>query len=151
MEPAADGLDAMTSEAQQPPAFESAAVAAHTANGHDGAPSGEPEFDMRRMLQALQAVRFGDFSVRLPNDQTGLAGKIADTFNEIVAANERMAQQLKHVGQVVGREGKSRQRIQFALSHGAWAEMEGSVNTLIEDLLWPVTAVTQAITAVAAA
>ena len=95
------------------------------------------------MLQALQAMRVGDFSVRLPADQTGLAGKIADTFNEIVAANERMAQQLEHVGQVVGRDGKTRQRVKFGLSHGAWGEMEDSVNTLIDDLLWPTTAVTQ--------
>src|SRR5919112_1223105 len=48
-----------------------------------------------------------------------------------------------------GREGKTRQRVQLALSHGAWGEMEDSVNTLIEDLLWPTNAVTQAITAVA--
>jgi len=31
-------------------------------------------------------MRVGDFSVRLPRDQIGLAGKIADTFNEIVGA-----------------------------------------------------------------
>ena len=43
------------------------------------------------LLHALQAMRIGDFSVRLPSDRTGLEGKIADTFNEIVAANERMA------------------------------------------------------------
>jgi len=66
------------------------------------------DFDLHQMLQALQAVRVGDFSVRLPGDRTGLTGKIADTFNEIVAANEAMAQQLEHVGQVVGREGKTR-------------------------------------------
>src|ERR1700733_1942983 len=60
------------------------------------------------LLQALQAMRIGDFSVRLPGNQTGLEGKIADTFNEIVAANERMARQLDHVGQLVGREGKTR-------------------------------------------
>jgi len=38
------------------------------------------------MLIALQAMRTGDFSVRLRSDQTGIAGKIADTFNDIVAA-----------------------------------------------------------------
>ena len=46
---------------------------------------------MHELLHALQAMRIGDFSVRLPSDRTGLEGKIADTFNEIVAANERMA------------------------------------------------------------
>ena len=86
---------------------------------------------------------------RLPGDQTGLPGKIADTFNDIVAANERMAQQLEHVGNVVGREGKTRQRAKFGLLHGAWGEMETSVNTLIDDLLWPTAAVTRAIAAVA--
>ena len=101
------------------------------------------------LLYALQAMRFGNFSIRLPGDQTGLPGKIADTFNDIVAANERMAQQLEHVGNVVGREGKTRQRAKFGLLHGAWGEMETSVNTLIDDLLWPTAAVTRAIAAVA--
>ncbi len=32
---------------------------------------------------------------------------------------------------------------------GAWGEMESSVNTLIDDLLWPTTEVTRAIAAVA--
>ncbi|HLG88229.1 MAG TPA: HAMP domain-containing protein [Alphaproteobacteria bacterium] len=94
-------------------------------------------------------MRVGDFSVRLPADQIGLMGKISDAFNEIVAANERMAQQLEHVGQAVGREGKTRQRVKFGLTHGSWGEMEGSINTLIDDLLWPTNAVTRAIAAVA--
>jgi HAMP domain-containing protein/CheY-like chemotaxis protein/signal transduction histidine kinase len=104
---------------------------------------------LHELLHALQAMRTGNFSVRLPTDRTGLEGKIADTFNEIVAANERMAQELEHVGQVVGREGKTRTRVRFGLSGGAWGGMETSVNQLIDDLLWPTTAVTHAITAVA--
>jgi len=104
---------------------------------------------LTNLLHALQAMRVGDFSVRLPQDQVGLAGKIADTFNEIIAANERMAQQLEQVGQIVGRDGKTRNRVKFGLAHGAWGEMESSINTLIDDLLWPTTAVTRAITAVA--
>jgi CheY-like chemotaxis protein len=123
------------------------------ANGHG--PKGQiggdlsSAFDQRRLLHALQAMRMGDFSVRLPGDQTGLAGKIADAFNEIVAANQCMATQLEQVGHVVGREGMTRQRVRFALSDGAWGGMETSVNTLIDDLLWPTTAVTHAIAAVA--
>jgi HAMP domain-containing protein/CheY-like chemotaxis protein/signal transduction histidine kinase len=105
--------------------------------------------DPHELLVALQAMRTGDFSVRLRTDQTGLAGKIADTFNDIVAANERMADQLELVGQVVGREGRTRQRVDFGLSNGAWGEMRSSVNMLIEDLLWPITEVTRTISAVA--
>ena len=85
----------------------------------------------------------------MTGDHLGIEGKIADTFNEIVAANQRMAQQLERVGQVVGREGKTRQRVKFDLSSGSWADMEGSVNTLIDDLLWPTREVTRAVAAVA--
>jgi HAMP domain-containing protein/CheY-like chemotaxis protein len=94
-------------------------------------------------------MRAGDFSVRLPGSTTGVGGKICDAFNTIVAANERIAQQLEHVGEVVGRQGKTRTRVRFGLAEGAWADMEGSVNTLIDDLLWPTTAVTRTVTAVA--
>jgi HAMP domain-containing protein/CheY-like chemotaxis protein/signal transduction histidine kinase len=107
------------------------------------------DLEAHELLIALQAMRTGDFSVRLRSDQIGIAGKIADTFNEIVAANERMADQLELAGQVVGREGRTRQRVDFGLSSGAWREMESSVNMLIEDLLWPITEVTRTISAVA--
>jgi HAMP domain-containing protein/CheY-like chemotaxis protein/signal transduction histidine kinase len=116
-------------------------------NGHDG--GGDQGAELQMIFEALQSVRAGDFSVRLPRDLTGLAGKVSDAFNEIVAANERMAQQLEEVGQVVGRDGKTKKRVRFGLSHGAWGDMEVSVNTLIDDLLWPTTAVTRAIAAVA--
>jgi len=101
------------------------------------------------LLRVLQAVRAGDFTVRLPIDAVGIEGKIADTFNEIVAANERMARELEQAGQIVGREGKAKHRVRFGPLGGAWGEMESSVNTLIDDLLWPTTEVTQAVAAVA--
>ena len=111
--------------------------------------NGKAPLLLTELLQALQAMKTGDFSVRMAGDSVGIEGKIADTFNEIVTANQRMAKQLERVGQVVGREGKTKQRVKFGLSSGAWGEMENSVNTLIDDLLWPTTEVTRAITAVA--
>src|SRR5437763_16696461 len=94
--------------------------------------NGKPD-SLADFLHALQAMRAGDFSVRMTGDHLGIEGKIADTFNEIVAANQRMAQQLERVGQVVGREGKTRQRVQFGRTRGSWAGTEGTVNTLIDD------------------
>src|SRR6201747_632650 len=114
----------------------------------NGTPNGQPD-PLQDLLHALQAMRAGDFSVRMTGDHLGVEGKIADTFNEIVAANQRMAQQLERVGQVVGREGKTRQRVKFDLSSGSWADMEGSVNALIDDLLWPTREGTRARGAVA--
>jgi hypothetical protein len=111
MEPSLSGPDAEPSGPQRngselDPIIANGGVVSETLDAHD-------------LLLALQAMRVGDFSVRLPRDHTGLSGKIADTFNEIVSANERMAQQLEHVGQVVGREGRTRQRVDFGLSGGA--------------------------------
>src|SRR5215467_15551722 len=100
-------------------------------------------------LARLQSVRDGDFSVRLPGSWTGLEGKVADTFNEIVSANEQMARELKRVGKAVGKEGKTRERTRFHQLKGSWGEMEESVNTLVEDLLRPTHEVTRAIAAVA--
>ena len=118
-------------------------------HGSDGAKLNGGSLDLPRLLDALQAMRVGDFSVRLPTHDGGLFGRVAEAFNDIVAANERIAQQLEHVGEVVGHEGKTKTRVRFGLSGGAWGEMEESVNTLIDDLVWPTTQVTRAISAVA--
>ncbi len=105
--------------------------------------------ELALILQTLLSVRNGDFSVRLPVVWTGLTGRIADTFNDIVAANQHMSLELKRLGQTLGKEGKIRERVRFNIPQGAWGEMEGSVNTLTEDLLRPITEVTRAIAAVA--
>jgi len=106
-------------------------------------------FDLREVLAALQAVREGDFSTRLPGHWSGIEGKIADAFNDVVTANQRIAEELEHVGSVVGKEGRTRYRARFEKRRGAWAGMETSINTLIDDLLWPTKEVTEAVAAVA--
>ena len=105
--------------------------------------------DLHALLRALQGMRMGDFSVRMSGEATGLIGKIADTFNDIVAANQQFARQLERVGQVVGKEGRTRQRLRLGLAAGSWGEMENSVNALIDDLLWPTAEVARTIEAVA--
>ncbi len=119
------------------------------AKGNGKSKVAEGALDLTVILTSLQSMRDGDFTVRLPGTWVGLAGKVADTFNEIVAANQHMAQELKRVGQVVGKQGKTRERTRFHESRGAWGEMEVSVNTLVEDLLRPTAEVTRAIAAVA--
>src|SRR2546423_13212064 len=82
-------------------------VEAEKLNGHTA--------ELHELLHALQAVKTGDFSVRMAGHETGLFGKIADTLNEIVANNQRMAQQLEYVGQLAGREGQTRQRVKLGI------------------------------------
>jgi methyl-accepting chemotaxis protein len=104
---------------------------------------------LRELLEALQTLKVGDFSARLPSDWTGVIGKIADTFNDISTSNQRMAAELERVGFTVGREGRTKQRVRFVNRAGAWGEMETSVNSLIDDLLWPTDEVTRVVGAVA--
>ena len=110
--------------------------------------NGSTPFEFQ-LLAALQAVCAGDFSVRMSSECVGARAKIVDSFNEIAAANQRMAQQLARVGQDVGRDGRTRQRVKLGTSGGAWGEMEDSINTLIDDLLWPTTEVSRVVAAVA--
>src|SRR5207245_2685668 len=117
-------------------------------NGNNGLEE-KTKADLGAILAGLQTMRDGDFSVRLPGVWTGVGGKIADTFNEIVIANQCMSNELKRVGHVVGKEGKTKERIRFCQPRGDWGEMEVSVNALIDDLLRPTTEVTRAIAAVA--
>ncbi len=118
-------------------------------NGNVAVAAEPASADLSVILTGLQTMRNGDFSVRLPGSWTGLPGKIADTFNSIVAANQQMAQELKRVGQVVGKEGRTRERTRFHEARGAWGDMEVSINSLVEDLLRPTADVTRAIAAVA--
>jgi HAMP domain-containing protein/CheY-like chemotaxis protein/signal transduction histidine kinase len=118
-------------------------------NGASARSTDADALDLREVLRALQSVRDGDFSVRLPGDKAGLAGKVADTFNEIMGSQERLASELEQAGRIVGKEGRTRHRVGLDRRSGSWGAMEGSVNTLIDDLLWPTTEVTRAIAAVA--
>src|SRR5258708_8831117 len=91
--------------------------------------------DLSLILGSLQTMRDGDFSVRLPGHWTGIAGKIADTFNGIVTANQQIAQELKRAGQVLGKQGRTRDRAPFHQPSGACAEMHTALNPLFTSLL----------------
>jgi hypothetical protein len=53
------------------------------------------EVDTKKLLKALMAFKRGDFSARLPDGWTGLAGKIAGTFNDVIRMNQRMTTELE--------------------------------------------------------
>src|ERR1700743_115904 len=105
--------------------------------------------DTSTLLKTLIAYGEGDFSVRLPVDQTGIAGKVADTLNEIFKLNERMASEFARISSAVGKEGKISQRANLGSVSGDWAECLDSVNGLIGDLVQPSTEVARGIGSVA--
>ena len=54
-------------------------------------PAPPPTFEdpLQELLAAMSAVRDGDFDVRVPRHWDGIAGRLADAFNEIVAQNRK--------------------------------------------------------------
>ncbi|WP_427156964.1 HAMP domain-containing protein [Aliinostoc sp. HNIBRCY26] len=105
--------------------------------------------DLKELLKTLTSVKKGDFSARMPIEQTGIAGKIADTLNDIIDQNERMAAELKRISNVVGKEGKISERASLGNVRGSWSDCVNSVNTLITDLVQPTAETTRVIRAVA--
>jgi signal transduction histidine kinase/CheY-like chemotaxis protein/HAMP domain-containing protein len=107
------------------------------------------EIDEAVLLSVLSDVKHGDFSVRMPLEWTGVAGKIADTLNDVIAANETLGAALATVSRVVGKEGKLSQRVEFRGSDRVWSESIESVNSLIEDLVRPTSEMQRVVGAVA--
>ena len=105
--------------------------------------------DPRQLLNVITAVKKGDFSARMPLDQTGIAGKIADGLNDVIEMNEKLCAELARISRVVGKEGKTTQRASIGHTGGAWSGCIESVNTLIVDLVQPTTEVARVIGAVA--
>ena len=105
-------------------------------NGHSSA---ETQPDLVAILASLQTLRDGDFSVRLPGSWVGLAGKIADTFNDIAAADQQMALELKRrwtSGRQRGKDPGTRaiSRVQGSMGrHGVFREHSGRGSASADD------------------
>ena len=107
------------------------------------------EAQLRPLLQALEAIEAGDFSVRLPVVKDGILSRICSTFNQVATLNETTAQEIVRVGRLVGREGRMTERAMLQKAQGSWSTSVDGINGLIEDLARPTTEVARVITAVA--
>ncbi len=108
-----------------------------------------PEMQMTALLSALTALKRGDSSVRLPTDWSGLAGKVAETFNDVIELNERTAEELARLSKMVGKAGKLRHRASLGNVRGFWKTKIDHVNELIDDLVHPTSEAARVIGAVA--
>ncbi|NES23340.1 MAG: HAMP domain-containing protein, partial [Symploca sp. SIO3E6] len=102
---------------------------------------------LQQLFNALVAVRDGEFSVRLPEDD-GL-GEIATVFNEMLSVNQNFANEMNRISQIVGEEGRLSERATLEAVQGSWLDSIDSVNGLINNLAKPTTEVSRVLTAVA--
>jgi HAMP domain-containing protein len=105
--------------------------------------------DAKVLLDVLGQLKGGDFSARMPNDWTGLAGKAADGFNDVIIANQVFEAELARVSRVVGKEGELSQRVVLGGETQSWSGSVESVNSLIDALVRPTSETQRVVGAVA--
>ena len=108
-----------------------------------------PVEQLHPLLDGLRAARQGEFSNRLPALPAGVLSEIHAAFNDMIALNEAMADEMIRIARIVGREGRMTERATLPGAIGSWATSKDSLNSLIEDLARPTTEVARVITAVA--
>ena len=111
--------------------------------------AGTDTLDQKQLLSVLSDYERGDFAVRMPEDRTGLAGKICDALNATIERNQRLVKELERLSTVVGKAGNVKQRAQMPYAEGGWSTAIESVNALVSDLVQPTTEVARVIGAVA--
>ncbi|HVE67963.1 MAG TPA: ATP-binding protein [Solirubrobacteraceae bacterium] len=112
-------------------------------------PAAPDTVDAPTLLSVLARMKEGDFTARMPLDWTGVAGKVADGFNDVIVANQTLEAELSRVSRVVGKQGELSQRIALGGSTASWSESIASVNGLIDALVRPTSEMQRVIGAVA--
>jgi HAMP domain-containing protein len=109
----------------------------------------QDELNKQELLKALNALKNGNYSYRLPIDRDGLTGKIYDTLNEIIELNETTVQDFKKAENAIGKKGKLTERIEVPKGRGQWTAGINSLNSLISDLVHPTIEIANVISSVA--
>jgi len=104
---------------------------------------------LAELLQALKAVRDGDFSVRIDMSGVGIMKEIADAFNEVVALNGQITGELVRINTMVGLEGNMDERASMGDVSGGWKTGVDSINSLVVNLAQPTAETARVLTAVA--
>ena len=127
-------------------------TATNSRNGEDQSAALVADVDslnQRELLEVLIRVKNGDFSARMPVDETGLNGKIYDTLNDIISMNQQMMNEFTRAGKIIGKEGRLTQRIEVPPARGDWSKGVEALNELISDLVHPTIEIAHVISSVA--
>ena len=105
--------------------------------------------DALPLLSVLSRMKEGDYTARMPLEWAGVAGKVADGFNDVIIANQALETELARVSRVVGKQGELSQRVALGGSRESWSGSVQSVNSLIDALVRPTSEMQRVIGAVA--
>jgi HAMP domain-containing protein/signal transduction histidine kinase/CheY-like chemotaxis protein len=93
--------------------------------------------DLHPLLAAMQALRDGDFQIRLPTDHDGVPAEFATVFNQIADRNLHQTDELKRVRREIVRHGRLDERLSPSPGQGGWAVTVEAANSLMDALVVP--------------
>jgi HAMP domain-containing protein len=89
-----------------------------------------------QLSQAVQALRAGDLSVRMPVGLNGTAGEIANTFNELIDMLSALTLEITRITREIGTEGRfgGQAEVEALGEAGIWKEMTNNINAMSANL-----------------
>jgi methyl-accepting chemotaxis protein len=87
-----------------------------------------------RLLAAITALKNGDLTVRLPEEEAGTAGEIALTFNAFLDQMNAIVSEFNRLSREMGTEGRFGGQAQVSGLDGTWANLTTNVNGMAESL-----------------
>jgi HAMP domain-containing protein len=110
---------------------------------------GRDDGDLRRLTEAMRALRQGDFTRRLGPPAEAAHDELFALFDQAAELRSRLTSEIVRVSRTVGREGQMGERVSLPGAQGGWAQTADALNALIADVLQPTTEVARVLTAVA--
>ena len=120
----------------------------NTMKGGRAAIDGGGEERLSELLDAMEAVRRGDLTVRVKKTGRGIYSELAVSFNTMVTMIGGLATEVSRVAREVGTEGKLGSQAKVPEAAGAWKDVVDTLNTLINTLGGQIRNVAEVVTAV---
>ncbi|MFI0349119.1 HAMP domain-containing protein [Actinomadura sp. 9N407] len=108
------------------------------------------EAGLRSLLEALRALRDGDFRPRFNAPAEGTLAEIGEVLGQILDRNGHLADELGRVCREVTREGRLDERLAAGPGQGRWHTGIEAANTLLDHISTPLTNTARVLEAVAA-
>jgi methyl-accepting chemotaxis protein len=96
-------------------------------------PANDPNI---QLLNALKALKEGNFAARLPTDQSGINKEIAETFNSFMEQTSQLIGEINRLSREIAYEGKLGGQADVKGLSGEWKEVYLNMN----EVEWVVTA-----------
>ncbi len=104
---------------------------------------------LNELLDALEAARKGDLTLRLRKEKSDIFGDLADSYNRMIGSLNTFSGEVTRVAKEVGTDGKLGGQAQVPDVAGTWKELTDNVNTMADNLTTQVRDIANVTTAVA--